>query len=218
MGKILGISLLSASFFYLYNKIRMILKLKKREALLKQAQLKKQKDYLNKLKSYNAINNYTICLSLDYKVKRTFSVENKIIINKIIFAQIRNSLLKLGLKAGIKNLEDVLVIASDDFDVYDNLYSALLRILSKIKPEIDDRYDVVMIPNITTDAYTIRPDIERIKECRKMLQDRTGLLSGFQGMVELILISKMSLQANPENYIDDVLAVYKQLRSNKLVE
>ena len=63
-----------------------------------------------------------------------------------------------------------------------------------------------------------RPDIERIRECRKMLQDRTGLLSGFQGMVELILISKMSLQANPENYIDDVLAVYKQLRSNKLVE
>ena len=62
------------------------------------------------------------------------------------------------------------------------------------------------------------PDIEKIKECRKILQGKTGLLSGFQGMVELILISKMSLQANPENYIDDVLEVYNQLKSNKIVD
>ena len=88
MGKILGISLLSASFFYLYNKVRIYLKIRKKEALLQQAQLKKQQDYLNSLKSCSAINNYTICLSLDYKVKRTFSLEKKAVINKVVYAKI----------------------------------------------------------------------------------------------------------------------------------
>lgn len=63
-----------------------------------------------------------------------------------------------------------------------------------------------------------RPDVERIKECRKMVREKTSFLSGFQGMVELILISKMSLQANPENYIDDVLEVYNRLKSSKIVD
>ncbi len=164
MGKFLGISLLTVSFFYLYNKVRVFLKTKKKEALLKEAQIKKQRDYLNNLKQYSAINYYTICLSLDYKVKRNFSQQSKEVVNKVIFAKIKDFLTISGLNATTKIVEDVLIISSGDFNMYDNIYSKLLKVLSKIKPEVDDRYEICMIPNITTDAYAIRPDLEHIRQ------------------------------------------------------
>jgi ethanolamine utilization cobalamin adenosyltransferase len=61
-----------------------------------------------------------------------------------------------------------------------------------------------------------KPDVEKMKECRTILKGKTGALSGFRGMVELSLITKMSLQENPEQYIDDVLRVFKMIRSSKI--
>lgn len=163
MGKILGITFLTTSFFYLYNKIKQIIKYKQKQALLKQAQFKKQQEYLNKLKKYNSINSYTICLSLNYRVKRDFSKDNKIVINKVVYGKLKDMLSKLNLNVEIKIYQDSLIIMSDDFTIYDNVFDALLKTLSKIKSEVDERYDIYMMPSITTDAYEGRPELETIE-------------------------------------------------------
>ena len=163
MGKILGITFLTASFFYLYNKIKAFIKYKQKQALLKQAEFKKQQEYLNRLKKYNSINNYTICLSLNYRVKRDFSKENKIVINKVVYNKLKDMLSNANLNIEIKTYQDSLIIMSDDFGSYDSVFDILLKALSKIKSEVDDRYEIYMMPSITTDAYEGRPELELIE-------------------------------------------------------
>ncbi len=64
----------------------------------------------------------------------------------------------------------------------------------------------------------IKPDVEKMKECRMILQSKTSVLSGFQGLIELALITKMSMQDNPQQYIDDVFHVFKMIRSSKITD
>jgi hypothetical protein len=64
----------------------------------------------------------------------------------------------------------------------------------------------------------VKADIDKMKECRTILKGKTKALSGFQGMVELILLSKMSLQEDPGLYFDDVLRVFEMIKSSKIVE
>lgn len=64
----------------------------------------------------------------------------------------------------------------------------------------------------------VLPDIDKMKACREIIRAKTKALSGFQGMVELMLLGKMSLRDNPENYLDEVLAVYDLLKTSKLME
>ncbi|MBQ8476038.1 hypothetical protein IJ531_03150 [bacterium] len=164
MGKLLGFTFLSVCFCYFYNKIQAFVKMKKRKKLLEQMQMKKQQEYLKSLKEYSAINNFAICLSLDYKSKRQITPETKSVINKVIFAKMQETLLKTIKKIDIKNLQDVLIVMSGDFNMYDFIYDNILKILSKIKMQVDERYGVYMVPSITTDAYTIRPELDVIKK------------------------------------------------------
>ena len=163
MEKLLGFTFLSVFFCYFYNKIQALIKTNKRKKLYEQMQANKQKVYLNNLKEYSAINNFAICLSIDYKTKRKITPENKTVMNKVIFAKITDSMKSIIPKLEIKNLSDMLIIACADFNLYDKIYDCLLKILSKIKHEVDERYCVYLIPSITTDAYTVRPDTETIK-------------------------------------------------------
>ena len=54
-------------------------------------------------------------------------------------------------------------------------------------------------------------DIERMKECRSILNKHTGFFSEYRDTVKLALVSEMSLAADPEKYLEDVKAVYKKL-------
>ena len=172
MGKFLVFSFTTASFFYLYNKIKEYFKTKKNKMLLKEAQERKRNLYLKSIQKYDAIKNYSICLSIDYKTKRNFSKEDKKVVNKVIFLKMQELLKRKFVGVEIYVVDDVLISVSSDFYAYDNIYDEIIRMLSKIKSEVDERYCVYMIPSITIDAYRmipsmqdIRTDHDNIKHC-----------------------------------------------------
>lgn len=58
-------------------------------------------------------------------------------------------------------------------------------------------------------------DIEKLTECRKILTKHTGFFSEYRDAVKLALLSEMALSEAPEQYIEDVKAVYKKLHKGK---
>ena len=58
-------------------------------------------------------------------------------------------------------------------------------------------------------------DIEKLTECRKILNKHTGFFSEYRDAVKLALLSEMALSEDPELYIEDVKAVYKKLHKGK---
>ncbi|WP_303836899.1 DUF4003 family protein [Ruminococcus flavefaciens] len=58
-------------------------------------------------------------------------------------------------------------------------------------------------------------DIEKLTECRKLLNKHTGFFSEYRDAVKLALLSEMALSEAPEQYIEDVKAVYKKLHKGK---
>ena len=58
----------------------------------------------------------------------------------------------------------------------------------------------------------------RMKEVRDILASKTGMLSSFRSTMEMVVLSKMYLAADPETYIDEVLDVYKVIRGKKIIE
>ena len=58
-------------------------------------------------------------------------------------------------------------------------------------------------------------DVEKIKECRKILRKKQGALSYFRGNNELVISSRMALSSNPEKYIDDVTYIYDRMQEGK---
>lgn len=61
-------------------------------------------------------------------------------------------------------------------------------------------------------------DIEKMKACRKILKKNTRALSHFRAVVELVLLSKMTLASNPEQYLNDVLGVYDKIIKGAVIE
>ena len=61
-------------------------------------------------------------------------------------------------------------------------------------------------------------DTASLKACRKLLNKRSRPLSNLRDIVELALLSKMSLSPNPEKCLDDFLSVYKKVQQGKLLE
>ncbi len=120
--------------------------------------------YKNSLKQFDEIKSFSICLSLDYKSKRELSDQTKETLNKIIYLQFKNIFKELIPKTNITSTNEVLVITSDNFSEYDYIYSSSLKILAKIKDYADKKYDVELIPSLTTDAYKNNVEIENIKK------------------------------------------------------
>lgn len=58
-------------------------------------------------------------------------------------------------------------------------------------------------------------DIEKLAECRKILNKHTGFFSEYREAVKIALLSEMALSETPEQYIEDVKAVYKKLHKGK---
>jgi hypothetical protein len=63
-----------------------------------------------------------------------------------------------------------------------------------------------------------RIDSDKIKECKKILSSKAGIFSTFRSTCEIDVVTKMSLQNDPERYIDDVLEVYKTVRGKRIME
>ena len=54
-------------------------------------------------------------------------------------------------------------------------------------------------------------DVDKLKECRSILSKHTGFFSEYRDAVKLALLSEMALTEAPEQYIEDVKAVYQKL-------
>ena len=61
-------------------------------------------------------------------------------------------------------------------------------------------------------------DTDRLKECKKILDKNTGLLSNLRANPELVILSKMALSDDPEKYIQDVSDVYKKIHKGTQLE
>ena len=61
-------------------------------------------------------------------------------------------------------------------------------------------------------------DVEKMKECRKLLKKETRPLSNLRAKTELILLSKMAMAEDPGLYLTDVLDVYKKVCHGKILE
>ncbi len=59
-------------------------------------------------------------------------------------------------------------------------------------------------------------DIDRMKECEKILEKKKSAFSVFRGNDKLILISKMAIADDAENYLDKVIAVYDKISAGKI--
>ena len=55
-------------------------------------------------------------------------------------------------------------------------------------------------------------DVQRIKACKLVLQDRALIFARFREPLKYVLQMKMALSDDPAAFIEDVLAVYEQLR------
>lgn len=63
-------------------------------------------------------------------------------------------------------------------------------------------------------AMGLTVDPEKILSCRQILRNKTGAFSNFRGTLQFVILLKMTLAEDPEDYIDQVIAVYDKLTAN----
>ncbi len=111
------------------------------------------------IQQFESIKYYSIAVSFDYTKNGTLpppKIVNQL--NKIIYERLENA---LNNKAKI-NISGIFSMTSSNFEKYDTLYEDLLKIIAKIKKAIDFKYQIDIIPTITTDAYTEMPSTSKV--------------------------------------------------------
>ena len=63
-------------------------------------------------------------------------------------------------------------------------------------------------------VYGVVTEEEHLRECRKILKSRFGIFSNFRGHLELLIVVKMSLAEDPEEYLDGIISTYESLSSS----
>ena len=61
-------------------------------------------------------------------------------------------------------------------------------------------------------------DIEKMKEARKILKKKAGVFSAFRDATELVLLARMAMAPDMEQYIDDLIEVFNVLMKGKVFE
>lgn len=62
-------------------------------------------------------------------------------------------------------------------------------------------------------AAGVKADADKYVECKKLLIKKVGAFNEFRGIARPMVITKMTLADNPEEYIEGAMAVYKKLRA-----
>ena len=57
------------------------------------------------------------------------------------------------------------------------------------------------------------PDMDRVKECKKLLKNKAGVFSNFRGSDELLVRCKMALAPDPERYFESVENAYQRIKT-----
>lgn len=55
-------------------------------------------------------------------------------------------------------------------------------------------------------------EAERLKQCRDMIKEKTGIFSGFRGNAKSLITATLALGHNPEGTLENGLTVYKMLK------
>ena len=89
-----------------------------------------------------------------------------------------------------------------------------LELLASNKQTIDHEYmfEMGLSQAVAALLFAIADqpaDIERMRECRKILSKKVSALSAFRDSTELVVLARMSMAQDPEKYIDDTLEIYK---------
>ena len=137
--------------YYFVDKTESKLLKEHRAFLEHQQKIKLIQEQKNRLKEYDIIKNYSICLSLNYK-NSNLQDKAKKQLNKTVFLKLKSALALLNKNINI-SINDVMIIISNNFDDYDKIYFVLLKTLSKVQKILNDKYKLELIPSLTTDAY-----------------------------------------------------------------
>ncbi len=79
--------------------------------------------------------------------------------------------------------------------------------------KMDYRHMQIMGAFICT-VYGIVAEEDHIRNCRKILRSRFSIFSNFRGHLELLIVVKMSLAEDPEEYLDGIISTYDSLSSS----
>lgn len=61
-------------------------------------------------------------------------------------------------------------------------------------------------------------DTDKIKESKRILSKKKGIFSAFRDVAELVVTTRMALEADPEGYLNDLIEVYDVLTKGKVME
>ncbi len=114
-------------------------------------EIKRQKQMREKILEQTNQGRYSICLSMNYKSEKNITPETKIKLNKAIFVKIQGVLSKFVNCVNVYDNKAVIII-SNQYEKYDFIYSALLKTLATIKNSIEGKFDLCLIPSITTEV------------------------------------------------------------------
>ena len=62
-------------------------------------------------------------------------------------------------------------------------------------------------------AAGITPDMDRVKECKKLLKSKAGVFSNFRGSDELLVRCKMALSEDPALYFENLEREYQRIKT-----
>ena len=64
-------------------------------------------------------------------------------------------------------------------------------------------------------AKTVEVNLEKIQKCREILKRKAKLFSNFRGNMEFAILVKMSLEDDPETYLERVFSIYDKLKEGQ---
>ena len=85
----------------------------------------------------------------------------------------------------------------------------ILRQASRLETEESIKLGALLF---TAMGYTADP--EKIRKCRQILKTKAGFFSSFRGTLQFVILLKMTLKQDPEQYIDGVIETYEKLTAN----
>ncbi len=139
------------ALYYVVDKIECRLLKENNDYFENLEKLKQKEEERKRLREFDIIKSYSICLSLNYK-NSNIKDETKKHLNNTVFSKLKETLQVISKSISI-SINDVMVIYSSNFEGYDKIYSTLLKSLSKIQKILNDKYNIELIPSLTTDAY-----------------------------------------------------------------
>ena len=79
----------------------------------------------------------------------------------------------------------------------------------------ESSWEYVSIYTVVANMFTaknLEADVEKMKECKKLLKEKTGALSNFRGNVMLPAMSMLALDEDPEARMERANVIYKKLK------